>query len=459
MQNSSLVEIFEKLTKKERFLVQKAVFSPFYNQKEEVTALWQLLCESENAPSKETAFLRLFPNEKYEVQKIYTAMSHLLALIERVLVQHFREQDEAQQKIDLGKLYRKKGLNQHFQTAINEAKILQAKSGRKDARFYHQLHQIELENYEFNIVHRTTALHLQALNDTLDTSFIIEKLKQTCILLSHQSVFNTQYEMGLIQNVLDFLAKNPDLLALPSVAIHYYCYLIFAQPTEPAHFVIFKQLLLAHYALFTESDIRDLYLSGINYCIKKHNARQDEYAREGLELYKKALEKGFLLENDVLSRFSYRNIVAWALLEKEYEWTERFIHDYKKNLERTYRDSMFSFSLARLEYSRKNYEAALLLLQKAEYRDILLGLAAKVILLKIYYETAEYEALEAHLASMKTYLLRKRVMGYHKTNYQKIIRYTQLLIKSEGNETSLFDLKNTISQDDFTEKEWFLEQF
>jgi hypothetical protein len=33
------------------------------------------------------------------------------------------------------------------------------------------------------------------------------------------------------------------------------------------------------------------------------------------------------------------------------------------------------------------------------------------------------------------------------------------LIKSEGNETALFDLKNTISEDDFTEKEWFLEQF
>jgi hypothetical protein len=418
-----------------------------------------LLCDSAEIPDKEAAFVHLFKGEIFNIQKIYTAMSHLLALIEKVLVLDYQTQDEVQQKLDMAKIYRKKGLNKHFQTNLSEAKILQDKIGRQDACFFQQAFQIELENYEFNIANRTTALHLQSLNDTLDTSFIVEKLKQICILLSHQSVFNTKYETGLLSDVLAFLEKNPSVLEHPSVATHYYCYLTFAQPSETAHFEKFKELILQHYALFTENDTRDLYLSAINYCIKKHNARQDEYARQGLELYKKALEKGFLLENNVLSRFSYRNIVAWALLEKEYEWTEKFIHTYKNNLERTYRDSMFSFSLARLEYSRKNYEAALLLLQKAEYRDILLGLAAKVILLKIYYETAEYDALEAHLASMKTYLLRKRVMGYHKTNYQKIIRYTQLLMRSEGNETALFDLKNTISEDDFTEKEWFLEQF
>ena len=458
MNRNNLSEVFEKLSKKEIFEVSKAVRSPFFNQKEEVTKLWQLLCDSAEMPDKEAIFLHLFGSATFNVQKIYTTMSNLLSVIEKVLVQLYQAQDEVQQKLDLAKIYRQKGLDKHFQTSLSEAKIIQEKIGRKDTRFFQQTFQIELENYEYNIANRTKAQHLQSLNDTFDTSIIIEKLKQTCVLLSHQSVFNTKYETGLLNDILAFVEKNPIVLENPSVAVHYYCYLIFTKPSETAYFEKFKQLILEYYALFTENDTRDFYLSAINYCIKKHNKRQDEYAREGLKLYKKALEKGFLLENNILSRFSYRNIVAWALLEKEYEWTENFIYTYKNNLERTYRDSMFSFSLARLEYSRKNYEAAMLLLQKAEYRDILLGLAAKVILLKIYYETAEYDVLEAHLASMKTYLLRKRVMGYHKTNYQKIIRYTQLLVKNEGSEIALFDLKNKISQDEFTEKEWFLEQ-
>jgi hypothetical protein len=111
-----------------------------------------------------------------------------------------------------------------------------------------------------------------------------------------------------------------------------------------------------------------------------------------------------------------------------------------------------------LEYSRRNYEAAMLLLQKAEYRDILLGLAAKTILMKIYYELDEWETLEAHLSSMKAYLIRKRVMGYHKTNYQNIIKYTKKLMLREGN-TAVATLREAIEKEDIlTEKEWLLAQ-
>ena len=456
MQQSALSELFQNLTNKERLAVTKAVQSPFFNNKEDVAKLWQLLCDKTEIPSKEEAFLYLYKGEKYTAQKIYTLMSHLLALIERVLVTLENEQDEVAKNLTMSVLYRKKGLSKYFQSSMQEAKVLQEKSDLLDANFHWQQYEMELEMYEFNIANRTKELNLQALNDTLDTSFIVEKLKQTCILLSHQAVYNTKYETGLLASILIYLEKNPSLLETPSVAVYYYCYLTFAKPSETAYFERFKQLLLDYYKHFSNDDIRDLYLSATNYCIKKHNSRDDKYAREGLELYKKALKEGFLLENGVLSRFSYRNIVAWALLLKEFEWAESFIYKYKNNLERTYRDSMFSFSLARLEYSRKNYEAALLLLQKAEYRDILLGLAAKVILLKIYYETNEFDALEAHLASMRTYLLRKRIMGYHKTNYQKIIKYTKLLMKHEGDSEALEKLKNTISQHEFTEKEWFL---
>jgi hypothetical protein len=99
------------------------------------------------------------------------------------------------------------------------------------------------------------------------------------------------------------------------------------------------------------------------------------------------------------------------------------------------------------------------LLQKAEYRDILLGLAAKVILLKIYYELDEFEVLEAHLNSMKGYLIRKRVLGYHKKNYQNIISYTKKLMILGYNALEINTLRNTIEQEPIlTEKEWFWEQ-
>jgi hypothetical protein len=200
----------------------------------------------------------------------------------------------------------------------------------------------------------------------------------------------------------------------------------------------------------------------INFCIKKNNSGHVDFARQGLELYKTALKQGFLLENGILSRFTYHNIVAWALLQQEYDWVESFINQYKNRLERTYRDSMFSFCSAKLAYSRKQYQVVLSLLQRAEYRDTLLALAAKTILMKIYYELDEFEVLEAHLSSMRAYLKRKRVLGYHKTNYQNIINYTKKLLDNSSripNAAAAETLRKSIEQEEIlTEREWLLEQ-
>ncbi len=459
MNKNNLSEIFERLSKKEVSEIDKAVRSPFFNQKEDVIRLWEILQKDKILPEKEQLFLQIYGQEIFNVKKIYNASSQLLALMERIFFILEKESEPIAQKISISNWYRKKGLNSLFQTNINETKAILKNTGLEDDQFYRFTHQIEFEIYEHHLTDRTSELNLQPLNDSLDLSFLIEKLKKTCLLLSHQAVYKVNYQTGLLTPILQHIENQPSVLEKPAVAVYYYCYLLQTQPNEAAHFDTFKRLIIEHFAIFNSADIRVLYLLAVNYCIKKHNAGDEKYAFQGLELYKKALKDDFILENGVLSRFSYRNIVAWALLEKDYDWTEKFINGYKNNLERTYRDSMYSFCLARLEFSRKNYQAALLLLQKAEYRDILLGLAAKVILLKIYYETSEYDVLEAHLNSMKAYIIRKRVLGYHKTNYQNIISYAKKLMLLSANTLEINQLREAIEQESIlTEKEWFLEQ-
>jgi hypothetical protein len=122
---------------------------------------------------------------------------------------------------------------------------------------------------------------------------------------------------------------------------------------------------------------------------------------------------------------------------KEYKWLEYFLHEYKDKLELPYRESMFSFCLARLEYSRNNYGEALSLLQRSDYQDILLNLSAKTVMLKIFYELGEFDLLESHLGAMRTFLRRKDIIGYHKENYKNLIRFTQKLL-----EVKPFDAKN-----------------
>ena len=67
---------------------------------------------------------------------------------------------------------------------------------------------------------------------------------------------------------------------------------------------------------------------------------------------------------------------------------------------------------------------ALKLLQKAEFGDLLLNLAARSLQLKIYYELQELDLLDSHLQAFRTFLRRKKELGYHRDNYLNTVRFT-----------------------------------
>ena len=97
-------------------------------------------------------------------------------------------------------------------------------------------------------------------------------------------------------------------------------------------------------------------------------------------------------------------------------------------MERRYRERMFSFNQAKIAYHTKDFNAAIPLLQRANCHDLLLNLGARTLLLKIYYELDEFDLLQSHLDTFSSYLRRKDGLGYHRTNYRNLIRYTNRLL-------------------------------
>jgi tetratricopeptide (TPR) repeat protein len=210
--------------------------------------------------------------------------------------------------------------------------------------------------------------------------------------------------------------------------------------------------------LFPQSECRDLLLLSINYCIRNLNQGKTQYSHEGLELYKLALDQGFLFEKGEISRFTFRNAVAMGLKIGAFDWVENFILNTQNKLPKLHRDSMVSFNLARLAYEKKDYPQALEHLQKADYQDILLALAAKTLSLKIYYETQELRLLDAAIDSFKIFLRRKKVLAYHRENYQNFLKFLERLIAVNfSNMAKKNALRAAIfAEETLTEKEWFL---
>jgi len=133
---------------------------------------------------------------------------------------------------------------------------------------------------------------------------------------------------------------------------------------------------------------------------------------------------------------------------------------YKNLLEKKYREPTYSFNLARIAYHQKEYDLVLQLLQKSNYRDVLLNLAAKTLMLKVYVEQDRDALLFAHLEAMQRYIRRKQVIGYHKKNYLNLIKYTKKMRTLNFFDKEALEIFKTKIQEEkvLPEKTWFLQQ-
>ncbi|MBP7273952.1 MAG: hypothetical protein KA974_08920, partial [Saprospiraceae bacterium] len=386
-------------------------------------------------------------------------MSLLLKEVESFLIHEQTAQQSEYLQLQLSEVYRLRNLPKHFKSNQQKLREAQEQSPIRNAEYWLQEHQFQQTEYAFESGQRRTGqLNLQAVSDSLDVYYLAAKLRCVCVAISHQAVYKTEYDFGLLETVLHEV-KQKNYLQHPAILVYHAYYLAITENTTDAYFQHFVQYIQEYENMFPHKERRDLFLLAINYCIRKFNEGATHYVVQEFELFRHALQHGYLLNNGVLSRFTFRNIVSTGIYIKDYDWVEKFIQAYANQLEEAHRESTYSFSLARLYYERRFFDKALTLLQMADYGDILLALAAKTIALKIYYELSEFDLLMSHLDAMKIFILRKKIMGYHRTNYLNLIRYTYKLLEM-NNIDKLKKLKNTVeAANNIAEKDWLLLQF
>ena len=190
------------------------------------------------------------------------------------------------------------------------------------------------------------------------------------------------------------------------------------------------------------------------------NEGERQFAREGLDIYKDALHQEALFVDGYLSRFTFFNIVTKALVCEEFDWTESFINSFQQHLEKKHQETSASYSMARLEYHRKNYDNALQLLQKADYEDLLQNLQAKALIAKIFFESEEIEVLLSHLDAMEQFIRRRKVIGYHQELFRNFILILKKRIdipqfEKEQRIQLKVDIENTRA---VAERSWLLKQ-
>jgi len=464
MEKSRLLEVFQQLDRRDVRLFSKFVRSPFFNQQETLVQLWDYLVNHANSANehlgKTTAFKSIFPGKAYNDQAMRLLMSDLYQLIVQYAGCQQLLANPLKQNLLQALGWQERQNSVQFERSLLQAEKIAASADYASADLYWDTYRIGLEKYLLSSRSAPAeGFDFSSLVQHIDAAYLAARLRLACLAFTHKTVYGSEAQLYFSDDFLRYTQQS-GLLESPLIGVYYHCYLSLLHSEQAEHFQAFKTILIKEGKTFPANELHDLYLFAINYCIRKVNENQLDFFFQVMDLYKEGLRTQSLIENGELSRFTYHNIVAAALQTGEYSWAEQFIQDYKSLLAKAYRESSYSFNLARLAYRRKQYDVALPLLQKANYRDLLLNLAAKTLLLKIYYELAEYDLLYAHLTAMKTFIRRKRVIGYHHDNYLKIVRFTtKLLTINRYDRAACTALRQEIEQDTtLTERDWLLEQ-
>lgn len=466
MVKSTLVEILRACSRKELRDIRKWLISPAHNLRKDVVALFDYLSEHmDGAPErleKEAAWQAVFPGEAFDDARMRQTMYFLLKSVEDYFAHIELTKDPVRVQHALASVYRLRQLDKPFRLTLDAAKRQLESSPFRDSNYFLDKFTLEQEQYFYlATLKRSAELNLQEVSDELDLAYITNKLRLACRMKSHEAVYKkADYNFDFLPALLA-LVDQKQMLSTPAIAVYYYGYKALTNREDVESFNNMEKIIFSSIGLFPIGEQREVFLQAINYCIGRLNAGNKPFARRAFELFRKGFETAIFLENDILSRFTFANAFAVALLSKEFDWAEKFISDFQHCLEEKHRKSVVHFHQARLYFEKGDYGKAQQLLRQFEYDDMLQNIIAKTMLLKIYFEQGALDAFESLLESMRTYLQRKEALDPgRKAAYKNTISLMKRLLHlNPYSKTQVEKLRQLIlDTNPLMERDWLLRQ-
>jgi len=213
--------------------------------------------------------------------------------------------------------------------------------------------------------------------------------------------------------------------------VYYHIFLALSEPEEVAHYFRLSQVLETNHIHFPREEARTLYNFAQNYCIRKANSGRSEFLEELFGLYRFLLQSGLILEEGYLTQWDYKNAITVGLRLNNVGWTEQFIHEYKDQISPAFRENAFNYNLSNFYFETNELGKALQLLQSVEFTDVYYNLSARSLLLKIYYQQGDTEALYALSEAFKVFLKRNKLVSQYQSkvhlNLIKLVKKTHKL--------------------------------
>jgi len=421
MYKDKLVQFLKTLPAKELKELKKYIESPYHNnnRRDKVLQLFDCLYPhrsndfTHSKLQEAKVFKTLFPqknyNSKKDKQQLSNVKNQLMNLIKDFLLEKKLQEDTAtKNRLWLNVLFERKLLEQ-LQSEIGSIKSQYEKKKNKQAEDFQHLHLLQEFDFAFNIVTKGRAVNsnFQAVADSFDEYFIVQKLKYFCVMLNEQLLTAVSYEFRFAEELLQYLERSP-YTEIPLVKL-YRLLMLFLKEGKEGYIVGLKEGLQLNREVISKGELRQIYTCLINYYNTQLTSGKAGYSQAIFEVYRLMVEQEIIYTNGFITPpVHFINIIRAAIYANQLEWAKAFFVANQDKMMAS-QASLKVYAKAVLQFHEQEFQSTIDTLQAYKHeQDFWRYKEHKVLLIKAYYELDEDEQLLKLLTAFKQYLLRHK---------------------------------------------------
>lgn len=351
MKGKKLFQLLSSLSKEEFKLVAKALKSPLWNTNNRMIKVYEQIKPfyplfDLNEKQYQHIYTATFDQASYDDYKFRRLLSDLTKIIERFLIHLEIEDDSRESNRLLLRALSRRNVYNHFEKGTLQALQAVEAGPYQDMEYYQSLIGLHYGLYFHPLTNRHSKNddHLAALINSIDSNYVLAKLRVGSELKNREKMLNTHYENKLEATILGEFGETLQG-DNPVYQMYKLVYRLFEAPKEMEAFAQLKTLFTSQIQALRQVDQFFILHHLINFAARQINAGKAPFYKEALDLYKTGLKQALLLENNKMREATYSNIILLGCQAKEFSWVDEFISTYSAFLDPEIREDAKAHAL------------------------------------------------------------------------------------------------------------------
>lgn len=481
-ESSAIFNHFEKtmlssinsLTSAEMELFEKFISSPYFNSRSKITLLFKFLASKYPAITpadidKHNISKLLYPGSRYNDEKVRRVISDFVQIYEQFLAYcEIGKVDRGYIDSLLLEALFKRGLYSRFERHFKSLEKLTLREFDKDDAFYRNM----ARNYFLHCFHSSDlGNNSQFQSDIINTSrnmdmqFVFSKLHlyREILINRKQSAKLSKIELSFLEPVMQYVRENVNELKAehPNIYVIYLSIMITLNGDEKDLDEMVNYISLNR-GKFSRETLNYYYSYIVSEFWMKYNGGLEIYSERIFEVYDTMIRLEVFKMERYINPAWINNAINIALVNNKTNWAETFLAKFKNDIEPVSFDTCYNLSMARILFSKAQFESSLQYCMKVDFSDPYYFINSKILSMKNLYESGDIERMEYVIDSLNKYSKRNlKLVRFQKELIKLTTKYFGLLVKIRLKDPDkVIILKNELTKNRsyFPNRSWLLEK-